>query len=132
MASLMDLQTLSRHIQAFFDAYRGQSVIAIRLPTGWYGKPYDNYYRLISIDVDSEAGKLRLDLSYGWLLSLEPVNARLNESRRELTVGVESGEMVAIGGTQRFGSGDVVFCVPEDPWGSGLEEFSQVLQPFDL
>ena len=57
----------------------------IRLPTGWFGKPYDNYYRLISIDIQPEAGKLRLDLSYGWLLSFEPVNAKLNDSKRELT-----------------------------------------------
>jgi hypothetical protein len=133
MASLMDLNALARHIKAFFDAYRDQSVIGIRLPTGWFGKPYDNYYSLISIDIDSEAGKLSLDLGYGWLLSFEPINANLNESRRELRVGVKSGEMVAIGGTQRFGSGDVVFCVPEDPYGSAaLEASSQLLQPFAL
>lgn len=128
----MDLNTLSRHIEAFFDVYREQSVIGIRLPTGWFGKPYDNYYSLISIDIDSTAGKLSLDLSYGWLLSFEPVNAKLNESRRELTVGVKSGEMMAIGGTQRFGSGEVVFCVPEDPYGAGLEASSQLLHPFVL
>ena len=128
----MNLQTLSGHIKAFFDVYQRQSVIMIRLPTGWFGKPYDNYYRLISIDIQPEAGKLRLDLSYGWLLSFEPVNAKLNDSKRELTVAVKSGEMVAIGGKQRFGSGDVVFCVPEDPYGSPLEASSQLLQPFDL
>jgi hypothetical protein len=133
MASLMDLNALSQHIKAFFDVYREQSAIGVRLPTGWFGKPYDYYYKLISIDIDYEAGRLRLDLSYGWLLSFEPVNANLNESKRELTVGVKSGEMVAIGGTQRFGSGDVVFCVPEDPYGgASLEASSRLLQPFAL
>jgi hypothetical protein len=46
----MNLQTRSGHIKAFFDVYhQGRGVIGIRLPTGWFGKPYDNYYRLISL-----------------------------------------------------------------------------------
>src|SRR5271166_1111578 len=124
----MDLNALSGLIKAFFDVYQELTVTGIVLPTGWFGKPYDNYYSLISIDIDSEAGKLSLDLSYGWLLSFEPVNAKLNESRRELAVGVQSGEMMAIGGTQRFGSGEVVFCVPEDPYGSAALEASSQLR----
>lgn len=120
-------------IKAFFDVYQTGTVVGIVLPPGWFGRLYDNYYTLISIDIDSEAGKLSLDLSSGWLLSFEPVNAKLNESRRELTVGVKSGEMVAIGGAQRFGSGEVIFCVPEGPYGSAaLEASSQLLQPFIL
>jgi hypothetical protein len=129
----MDLNALSGLIKAFFDVYQELTVIGIALPTGRFGKPYDNYYSLMSIDIDSEAGKLSLDLSYAWLLSFEPVNAKLNESRRALTVGVESGEMMAIGGTRRFGSGEVVFSVPADPYGSAaLEAGSQLLQSFIL
>jgi hypothetical protein len=82
----MDVDTLSGLIKAFFDVYQTGTVVGIVLPPGWFGRPYDNYYTLISIDIDSEAGKLSLDLSSGWLLSFEPVNAKLNESRRELTV----------------------------------------------
>jgi hypothetical protein len=128
----MDLHALSRHITAFFDVYQDCTVVGIRLPTGWFGRPYDNYYTLLSIDIDSDAGKLHLDLSYAWLLSFEPLNAKLNESRRELTVGVASGEMLATSVRQRFGSGEVVFCVLEDPWGAALAASSQLLQPFTL
>jgi len=123
----MDLNALSGLIKAFFDVYQELTVTGIVLPTGWFGKPYDNYYSLISIDIDSEAGKLSLDLTRD-VLSFEPMNAKLNESRRELVVGVQSGEMMAIGGTQRFGSGEVVFCVPEDPYGSAALEASSQLR----
>ncbi|HME76373.1 MAG TPA: hypothetical protein VKI00_12190 [Mycobacterium sp.] len=123
----MDLNAPSGLIKAFFDVYQELTVIGIVLPTGWFGKPYDNYYSLISIDIDSEAGKLSLDLTRD-VLSFEPMNAKLNESRRELVVGVQSGEMMAIGGTQRFGSGEVVFCVPEDPYGSAALEASSQLR----
>ncbi len=56
------------------------------LPTGWFGRPYDNYYTLISIDVEPEVDGLRLDLSYGWCLSMKPLGAELSDGRRELRV----------------------------------------------
>jgi hypothetical protein len=48
----MDLKALSALIKAFFDVYQGFTVVGIVLPTGWFGRPYDNYYTLRSIDVD--------------------------------------------------------------------------------
>ncbi|MDT7738626.1 MAG: hypothetical protein QOK09_1995, partial [Mycobacterium sp.] len=38
------------------------------------GDHSDNYYTLISIDVDPEGEVLSLDLSYGWLLSFTPLS----------------------------------------------------------
>ena len=50
-------------------------MVGIQLPTGWFGKPFDNYYTLTSIDIVRADGMLRLDLSYGWLLSFKPLGA---------------------------------------------------------
>jgi len=127
----MDLGTLSRLIKAFFDVYQDRTVVGIRLPTGWFGKPFDNYYTLTSIEAESAENTLLLDLSYGWFLSLTALSAKLSENKRELTVSVESGEMVATGVRQRFGSGDVVFCVAESPFASAaLSANGSLLQPF--
>ena len=61
----MDLKDLSGLFKAFFDVYQELTVVGIVLPTGWFGKPYDNYYTLISIDADPEGEVLSLDLGYG-------------------------------------------------------------------
>jgi hypothetical protein len=116
---------------AFFHVYQDRTVVGIRLPTGWFGKPFDNYYTLTSIEIDHEEGMLGLDLSYGWILSFKPLSAELSESQRELTVDVESGAMVAIGARQRFGAGEVVFCVADSPYASAaLSMNGELLEPF--
>ena len=69
----MDLKALSALIKAFFDVYQEFTVVGIVLPTGWFGRPYDNYYTLRSIDVDPNGEVLSLDLSYRWLLSFKPL-----------------------------------------------------------
>jgi hypothetical protein len=70
-------------------------------------------------------------LSYGWLLSFTPLSAELSESRQELTVRVESGEMLAISVRQRFGSGEVVFCVEDgESSRAALTANGKLLQPF--
>jgi hypothetical protein len=131
LASLIDLKDLSGLIKAFFDVYQELTVVGIVLPTGWFGRPHDNYYTLISIDVDPEEDGLRLDLSYGWLLSITPLRAELSDSRQELTVRVESGEMLAISVRQRFGSGEVVFCVEDgESSRAALTANGKLLQPF--
>jgi hypothetical protein len=127
----MDLKDLSGLIKAFFDVYQELTVVGIVLPTGWFGKPYDNYYTLISIDVDPEEDGLRLDLSYGWLLSFTPLSGELSDSTQELTVRVESGKMVTRIVRQRFGSGEVVFCVEDgESSRAALTANGKLLQPF--
>lgn len=69
----MDLKALSALIKAFFDVYQEFTVVGIVLPIGRFGRPYDNYYTLRSIDVDPNGEVLSLDLSYGWLLSFKPL-----------------------------------------------------------
>ena len=129
----MDLKALSALIKAFFDSYQEFTVVAIVLPTGWFGRPYDNYYTLRSIDVDPNGEVLSLDLSYRWLLSFKPLGAELSESRQELRVRVESGTMLAISVKQQFGSGEVMFCVPEGAYASAAVATSgHKLQPFVL
>jgi hypothetical protein len=55
----------------------------------------------------------------------------MSEDLRELTVAVESGEMVAIGARQRFCSGDVVFSVAESPYATSvLSAYGGLLKPF--
>jgi hypothetical protein len=106
-------------------------VVGIVLPTGWFGRPYDNYYTLTSIDVEPEGDALRLDLSYGWLLSFKPLSAELSDTRRELTVRVESGEMLATTVRQRFGSGEVRFRVEDGEYSrAALTANGGLLQPF--
>lgn len=127
----MDLANLSQLIEAFFNVYQEQTVVGIRLPTGWFGKPWDNYYTLRSVEVDPADNKVLLDLSYGWFLSFTALSARLSEDLRKLTVAVESGEMVAIGARQRFGAGDVEFCVAESSYASAaLSAKGDLLKPF--
>jgi hypothetical protein len=131
MASLMDLNALSRLITAFFDVYQDLTVVGIVLPTGWFGRPYDNYYTLKSIDIDPDGNGLLLDLSYGWLLSIKPLGAELSDNRRNLTIRVKSGEMLATAIKQQFGSGEVVFCVRESRYASAaLDANGKLLQPF--
>jgi hypothetical protein len=131
LASLTDLAKLSHLIEAFVGVYQVQTVVGIRVPTGWLGKPFDSYYTLTSTAVEPTDNKLLLDLSHGWFLSITALRARLSENMRELTVAVESGEMVAIGARQRFGSGDIMFCVAESPYASAaLSTNSALLQPF--
>jgi hypothetical protein len=128
---LKDLKAVSGLIKAFFDVYQELTVVGIVLPTGWFGRPYDNYYTLISIDVDPGGDSLLLDLSYAWRLSIKPLSAELSDSRYELTVRVESGEMVATAVKQRFGSGEVVFCVEKSPYASAaLAANGKLLEPF--
>ena len=94
-------------------------------------KPYDNYYTLISIDVDPEEDGLLLDLSYGWLLSFTPLSGELSDSTQELTVRVESGKMVTRIVRQQFGSGEVVFCVEDgESSRAALTANGKLLQPF--
>jgi hypothetical protein len=127
----MDLKDLSGLIKAFFDVYQELTVVGIVLPTGWFGKPYDNYYTLISIDADPEGEVLSLDLGYGWCLSFPPASAELSENRRNLTVRVESGEMLPISVRQRFGSGEMVFCVLDGQCSrAALATNGKLLQPF--
>ncbi len=101
----MNVNTLAGLIQAFFDVYQDLTVIRIVLPTGWFGKPYDNYYTLISIEMNSGEDMLCLDLSYGWRLSFKPLGAELSGVRRKLTVRVKSGMMFTTTVRQTFGLG---------------------------
>jgi hypothetical protein len=127
----MDLKALSGLIRAFFDVYQELTVVGIVLPTGWFGRPYDNYYTLKSIDIDPEGDGLRLDLSYAWRLSITPLSAELSDSRQELTVTVKSGEMRAAAVKQRFSSGEVVFCVQDGEYSrASLAANGTLLQPF--
>jgi hypothetical protein len=127
----MDLKALSGLIRAFFEVYQELTVVGIVLPTGWFGRPYDNYYTLKSIDIDPEGDGLRLDLSYGWLLAIKPLSAELSENRRKLTVRVGSGTMVTTTVRQQFGSGEVVFCVHDGEYsGAALTANGTLLQPF--
>ena len=94
-------------------------------------KPYDNYYTLISIDADPEGEVLSLDLGYGWCLSFPPASAELSENQRKLTIRVESGEMLTDTVRQRFGSGEVVFCVEDgESSRAALTANGKLLQPF--
>jgi hypothetical protein len=127
----MDLANLSQLIEAFFGVYQDQTVVGIRLPTGWFGKPWDNYYTLTSVDVEPADNKVSLDLSYGWFLSFVALSARLSKDLHELTVAVESGEIMAIGARQRFGAGDVAFCVAESSYANAaLSANGSLLKPF--
>jgi hypothetical protein len=49
---------LSILIKAFFDVYQELTVVGIVLSPGWFGRPYDNYYTLESIDADPEEERI--------------------------------------------------------------------------
>lgn len=59
------MDDLVSHVAEFF---RVHPSVGVKLPSGWFGRPYDNIYHLVSIDV--EDNRLSLQFNDWSLLSI--------------------------------------------------------------
>uniref|UniRef100_UPI000ACF1FFC hypothetical protein n=1 Tax=Gordonia sp. HS-NH1 TaxID=1435068 RepID=UPI000ACF1FFC len=64
-------ESARRAIETFFGIH-ASSVITLRLPDGYFGKPYDNYYTLEN--TDTHGPRIEIGLGYGLTLTLIPTD----------------------------------------------------------
>lgn len=81
----------------------------MKLPDGYFGKPYDNYYTLEH--ADTHGPRIDIGLGYGLILTMEPTAFRLDD--RGLTLKV-AGHRILLESQEvrfRYDSGNVTFEV---------------------
>lgn len=110
------LAKTQRSIERFFEIFEEATVVGLVLPTGWFGRPYDNYYHLNAVSIDSESGAATIDLDHEWILVIRPQHVAWRADHMELTIRVSNGVMRHLGGERTFGEGDVKFCVLDTPY----------------
>lgn len=98
-------------IECFFSAYKSV-VINMKLPDGNFGKPFDNYYKLESVDTDDR--QVNVDLGYGLVLHATPKSVAFGHGFFDLKIDasnilLESGDL-----RLRYDSGIVTFEVYSD------------------
>lgn len=117
---ITDLEAIRDAIANFFNNFQDKMVVGIILPTGWYGRAWDNYYELKSADIDATESRIDLDLGWNWKIRFVPESSSyffaLDATMMGLRVGVSSGETGSIPGSgESFGGGDVKFCISTGP-----------------
>ena len=99
-------------IETFFSTYNSV-VINMKLPDGNFGKPFDNYYKLESVDLDN--GRLNVGLGYGLTLHLTPMGFAFGPEFFELRIESRDVLLKSEGLRLRYDSGVVIFEVyPDD------------------
>lgn len=94
-------------VRTFFAERGGAS---LHLPSGWFGRPFDNLHELVDVHVEGDA--LRITLDEHQVLTMRCAGPSQREDR-VLVIPVESGEWAwtEYGGTTRhddqFGAGRV-------------------------
>ncbi len=77
----MNVEAVLRLVSAWFAQAGGAS---LKLPTGWFGRPYDNHHRLTGASL--LAGRLLLELDGSMLLTLaHPSNATVDDGCLTIT-----------------------------------------------
>lgn len=77
----MSAQALAQTVAGFFAEFGGAS---LKLPTGWFGRPYDNLHQLSSVHVVAERLIIELDGQMMLLLS-HPTDAVVDGSTLRLS-----------------------------------------------
>lgn len=105
------LAAVAETVLAFFKEHE---VASLRLPSGWFGRPHDNWHQLT--EVSTEGGHVRVRLDETQLLTLK-AEATSSEDR-VLRVAIRGGrwDWTDYGGDQKhtevLGRGDVEFHAP--------------------
>lgn len=94
----MTLEALQRSVYAFFGSWEGAS---LKLPSGWFGRPHDNFHVLTSVSIVGDALVIVLD---------ERLELRLSRPQR---IDVD-GPTLRVGG---FTGADWKWC----DYGTGAE-----------
>jgi len=98
-------------VSAFFDEHE---VVSLRLPSGWFGRPHDNWHQLTG--ATTEEGNLLVRLDDTQVLTLQAETA--SSDGRVLRVVIQGGrwDWTEYGGdkehTEVLGSGNVEFHAP--------------------
>ena len=101
-------------VAAFFAQHQ---VASLRLPSGWFGRPHDNFHQLATAAVEGDAVLIRLDRTQVLTLDAETAAAE----GRILRVTIQGGlwRWTEYGGNkvhrEILGSGIVEFHAPFDP-----------------
>jgi hypothetical protein len=102
---------VARAVEAFFGEH---AVASLRLPTGWFGRPYDNWHELSDVTVVGDVVVVRLDELQ--VLPLHAVTARIDGRTLQVTIHDGYWEWTSYGGTdrhhQQLGAGAVEFHAP--------------------
>ncbi|GAB3068525.1 hypothetical protein GCM10027053_35960 [Intrasporangium mesophilum] len=89
-------------------------VASLKLPSGWFGRPYDNWHRLTEVSTDGQRVRIRIDQTQD--LDLDASGASVDG--RTLRVVIRSGgwDWTDYGGSERhhesLGQGVVEFHAP--------------------
>lgn len=113
-SSLGNPSAIVEAVQSFFAKHE---VASLRLPSGWFGRPHDNWHRLTETKTDGEAVLVRLDDDQVLTLQTEA----LSSDGRVLRVAIRGGrwDWTEYGGDQEhsevLGQGNVEFHAPFHP-----------------
>ncbi|MBN0975331.1 MULTISPECIES: hypothetical protein [Gordonia] len=109
-----------RAIESFFSAYESV-VINMKLPDGNFGKPFDNYYKLESVDTDNN--QVNVGLGYGLVLHLTPTGIAFGHGFFDLKVVASNILLESEDLRLRYDSGIVTFEVyPDDSSSIGARD----------
>ena len=106
-----DLSAIEAAVIAFFAEHE---VASLRLPSGWFGRPHDNWHQLTTTDIEGDALLVRLDEKQ--VLALDAEGA--SSEGRVLRVSIRGGRWrwTEYGGEKEheevLGPGDVEFHAP--------------------
>ena len=106
-----DPSDIAEAVNAFFAEHE---VASLRLPTGWFGRPHDNWHELTGSTAEDENVLVRLDDKQVLTLQVEAVSSL----ERVLRIAIRGGrwDWTEYGGdrehTEVLGPGDVEFHAP--------------------
>jgi hypothetical protein len=89
----------SRIARAVEDFFGEHEVASLRLPTGWFGRPYDNWHELNEVTLEDDVVVVRIDEVQ--VLRLHAVTARVNGRALQVTIRDGYWEWTTYGGTDR-------------------------------
>ncbi len=87
---------VARAIEDFFGEHE---VASLRLPKGWFGRPYDNWHELNEVSIEDDLVVVRLDEVQ--VLRLHAVTAKVDGRALQITIGDGYWEWTSYGGTDR-------------------------------
>jgi hypothetical protein len=126
VSSPKEPSTTVEAISAFFVEHGAASLC---LPSGWFGRPYDNYHRLTGVASDGDDVVVRLDERQ--LLRIRPEGTSWSRESDVLTVVISGGRWnwTSYGGDQEhaetLGPGHVELHAPFHPEAPHQERFDR-------
>lgn len=104
-------QAILEAIAAFFGDHE---VASLKLPSGWFGRPYDNWHQLTEVATDGELVLIRLDERQ--TLKLDASDAAIDGRTLRIVIRAGVWDWVEYGGTTRhqevLDQGAVEFYAP--------------------